>query len=70
MTHVEYREARMHSPMIEAPEVKEAMTKAEEYERLASSAKSKDDRDYYDRMRRKWLGVADGWRFIVGIGES
>ena len=58
------------SPMSEAPEVKQAMTKADEYTALASSAKSKKDRNYYQRMRRKWLGVADGWRFIVGIGES
>ena len=60
----------MNSSMDEAPEVKEAMTKAAEFEALASSAKTKKDRDYYDRMHRKWLGVADGWRFIVGIGES
>ena len=48
----------MNSSMEEAPEVKEALIKADEYAALASSAKTKKDRDYYDRMRRKWLGVA------------
>jgi hypothetical protein len=59
----------MHSPVSEAPEVVEAMTKAAEYEALASSAKTKEDRDHYEKMQRKWLGVADGWRFIAGVAE-
>ena len=59
----------MHGPITDAPEVKEAMSKAAEYERLASSAKTNEERDYYDRMHRNWLGLANGWRFIVETGE-
>jgi 3-methyladenine DNA glycosylase AlkD len=48
----------------DASEVKQALAKAEECARLAASAKTLKDRDYYDRMCRKWLGIADGWRVI------
>jgi len=50
---------------VEVPEVRQALTKAEEYAGLASSAPSPDERAYYDRMSRKWLGIADGWRVIT-----
>jgi hypothetical protein len=50
-------------------EVKRALAKAEECAKLAALAKTAKDRDYYDRMRRKWLGIADGWRVIDEIDE-
>ena len=45
---------------VEAREVKQALAKAEEYAKLASSAQTLEERDYYDRMNRKWFGIADG----------
>ena len=51
-------------------EVKQALAKAEECARLAASAKTFKDRDYYERMHRKWLGLADGWRVIDGIAKA
>jgi hypothetical protein len=49
----------------EAPEVKQALAKAEEYAKLANAARTFKDRDLYDRMSRKWFGIADGWRVIA-----
>jgi hypothetical protein len=54
----------------EAPEVIQALAKAEEYARLADSAKNANDRNDYERLRRKWLGIADGWRVITEIDAS
>ncbi len=52
----------------EATEVVQALAKAEEYARLAVSAKTAKDRNDYERLRHKWLGIADGWRVITEIG--
>jgi hypothetical protein len=54
----------------EAPEVKQALAKVEEYSRKAALAKSHKERDYYERMSRKWLGIADGWRVIVEVDQA
>ncbi len=54
----------------DAPEVKEAMAKAAECANLAAQAKTAKDRQHYERLRRKWLGLADGWRFIVDVDRS
>jgi hypothetical protein len=64
---------RRHMPFVspaslrEPPEVKQALTKAEENAVRARSAKTAQDREYYERMRRTWLGIADGWRVIVDV---
>jgi hypothetical protein len=58
------------SELSNAPEVKQALAKAEECAKLAASAKSFRDRDYYERMRRKWLGIADGWRVIAEVDKT
>jgi len=50
-------------------QVKQAVAKAEENARLAAQARTDKDRDYYDRMRRKWLGIAEGWRVIDEIDQ-
>jgi len=50
-------------------QVKQADAKAKENARLAAQAKTDKDRDYYERMRRKWLGLADGWRVIDEINQ-
>jgi hypothetical protein len=54
----------------EAPEVIQALAKAEEYARLAESAKNANERNDCERLRRKWLGIADGWRVITEIDAS
>ncbi len=54
----------------EAPEVVQALAKADEYGRLAAQAKSAKDRNDYERLRNKWLGIADGWRVITEISEA
>jgi hypothetical protein len=53
----------------DTPEVKQALAKAEECARNAALSKAAKDRDYYDRMRRKWLGIAEGWRVIDKIDK-
>jgi hypothetical protein len=54
----------------EAPEVIQALAKADEYARLAESAKNANERNDYELLRRKWLGIADGWRVITEIDAS
>jgi hypothetical protein len=51
----------------EAPEVIQALAKADEYGRLAAQAKTTKDRNDYERLRYKRLGIADGWRVITEI---
>jgi hypothetical protein len=53
----------------EAPEVKQALGKAQEYAKLAADADPRK-REYFLRMQRKWLGIADGWRVIVGVDKT
>jgi hypothetical protein len=60
----------MHGKLDNAPEVKQALAKAEECAKKAALAKTKEDTDYYERMRRKWLGIAEGWRVIDEIGKT
>jgi hypothetical protein len=54
----------------DTPEVKQALAKAEECARKAAIAKTAKDRDYYNRMHRKWLGLADGWRVIDEVDKA
>ena len=51
-------------------EVEQALARAEECARRAATAETAEDRDYYDRMRRKWLGIADGWRAIDEVSKG
>ena len=44
-----------------APEVKQALAAAQGYAILAATTKSSKEREYYERMRQTWLGVADDW---------
>ena len=44
-----------------APEVKQALAAAQEYAILAATTKRAEEREYYERRRQTWLGVADGW---------
>jgi hypothetical protein len=60
----------MSGKLDNAPEVKQALAKAEECAKKAALAKIKEDKDYYERMRRKWLGIAEGWRVIDDIGKT
>jgi hypothetical protein len=54
----------------EAPEVKQALGKAHEYAKLAAEAVDPRKREYFLRMERKWLGIADGWRVIAGVDKT
>jgi hypothetical protein len=60
----------MRSNPSEELEIKQALAKAEECARLAASAKTFKDRVYYERMHRKWLGLAEGWRVIVEVDKA
>jgi hypothetical protein len=60
-------EGHAHRPMSE--QVKQAVAKAEVNARLAAQARTNKDREYYERMGRKWLGIADGWRVINEIDQ-
>ncbi len=54
----------------ETPEVRQALAKAEENAACARSARTREDRDYYERMSRKWLNVAQGWRVIADVDKA
>jgi hypothetical protein len=54
----------------EAPEVLQALAKAEENAARARSAQTREDRDYYERMNRKWLSIAQGWRAIADVDKA
>jgi len=53
--------------MGKAPEVKQALAKAEEYAARAATATTFTQRDYYERLNRKWLAIADSWRVITSV---
>jgi hypothetical protein len=55
--------------MNEPPEVKKALARAEEFAARAASANYSKEREYCERMSRKWLGLADGWRVIVEVDK-
>jgi hypothetical protein len=61
---------RAASRIDDAPEFKQAVAKATEYAGRAATAKDPELRDYYFRMHRKWLGIAEGWRLITDIEKS
>jgi hypothetical protein len=50
-------------------QLREALAKADENSRLAASAKNSQDQAYYQRVHRKWLGIADGWRMINNVDK-
>jgi len=54
----------------EDPEVRQALAKAEQNAAHARSSRTREDRDYYERMSRKWLGIAKGWRVIADVGKA
>jgi hypothetical protein len=64
------REVKMHGPSSDPPEVKQALAMAEECAKKAALAKTPKDRAYYERMQRKWLGIAEGWRVIVQVDKA
>ena len=51
-------------------ELQRAVAKAEECAKLAGSATNAEDRAYYQRMHRKWVGITEGWRTIAGIDKT
>jgi hypothetical protein len=53
----------------ELDDAQQALAKAEECAKQAALAKTFKDRDYYERMRRKWLGIAEGWRVIDEVDK-
>ena len=55
----------MRGPSEGASEIVQALDKADEYARRAAAAKTANEHDHYERMRRTWLGIANSWRVIV-----
>ena len=51
----------------EVPEIEDCFIKAAESSERAARAKRAADRDFYLRMERKWLGLADGFRWIAEL---
>ncbi len=60
----------MRTGLSDAPEVMRALAKADECAKQAALAKTDKDGDFHERMRRKWLGVADGWRVIEEVDKA
>jgi hypothetical protein len=54
----------------EAPEVLRALNKAQEYAEKAATATTAQERAEYERLWRKWVGIADGWRVITQIDKT
>jgi|SRR5262245_21730938 hypothetical protein len=63
-------EAHLAAEKPSAPDVAQAHSKAREYELLAAAALDPEEKNYYERISRKWLGIADGWRVISEIDKS
>ena len=57
-------------PSSAVAQLQQALAKTEAYMKLAASAQKAEDRAYYERMYRKWLGIADGWRMIANIDKT
>jgi hypothetical protein len=51
----------------ELPEIEDCLLRAVENSERAASAKHAKDRDFYLRIERKWLGLADGFRWIADL---
>ena len=51
----------------DVPQVDDCFIKAVENSERAASAKRAADRDFYLRMERKWLGLAEGLRWIADL---
>jgi hypothetical protein len=60
----------MRSGLSDPPEVTQALAKADECAKQAALAKTDKDRDFHERMRRKWLGLADTWRVIEQVDKA
>ena len=50
-------------------ELEAALAKVEEHSQAMATAKNSDERAWHDRMRRKWMGLAEGWRMISEIDK-
>ena len=51
----------------DVPEIEDCFIKAVENSERVAFAKRAADRDFYLRMERKWLGLADGFRWIADL---
>ncbi len=60
----------MAASLREAPDVTQALAKAEQNAARARSAKTAQDREYYGQMRRTWLGLAHAWRVIADVDKA
>ncbi|HEX9284290.1 MAG TPA: hypothetical protein VF879_01365 [Nitrospirales bacterium] len=60
----------MRTGLSDEPEFMRALAKADECARKAALAKTVKDQDFHERMRRKWLGVADGWCVIEEVDKA
>ena len=53
----------------EVPEIEDCFIKANENAERAARAIKVEDRALYHRMERKWLGLADGYRYLCEIEQ-
>jgi hypothetical protein len=60
----------MRSGLRDPPDVKQALARAEECAKQAALVKTDKDREFHERMRRKWLGIAEGWRVIDEVDKA
>jgi hypothetical protein len=58
------------APLAGPDEVRQALAKAEENAARARSARTRADRNYYERMTRTWRGIADGWHVIANVDKT
>ena len=53
----------------DVPEVEDCFIKAMKNAELAAVARKQEQREFHQRMERKWLGLAEGYRFLSEVAR-
>ena len=53
----------------DVPEVEDCFVKAIKNAELAAAARKQEQREFHHRMERKWLGLAEGYRFLSEVAR-
>jgi hypothetical protein len=53
----------------DVPEIEDCFLKAVENAERAAAAKKQEQREFHHRMERKWLGLAEGYRFLSEVAR-
>ena len=63
------RETILASPerWSDLPEIEDCFLKATENAQRAAAAQKREKREFYHRMERKWLALAEGYRFLSEV---